>query len=293
MRIDHHTRTIWLRQSGLETFLLCPERARRQWFEGEVEETNDAAATGTAIHAAIEENLGQRRDHGVSIPTVMMVELAKREYDDLHETGIKYVKGTYDDAMTFIETGIPAWRAYIEPNVAVDESLKLEWEFDVPLMKWAPDYKEERGEPVTWMWDVRLTGTSDCVDRFRIYDWKHSGQWYKQWEKQRYSIQATVYAHAAVHEGLHEWPVDFSFAAIKKLKTKEFAELVPIKRYVGHVDWLCRQVDALLTLWDSVGEQGPWPLVDTHALCSEKWCPFWSTCKGAEVPTQHFLWKPN
>ena len=291
MRIDHHTRTIWLRQSGLETFLLCPERARRQWFEGEPEETNDAAATGTAIHLAVHDNLWSRREDREPVPTSGMVAIAKRKYNELHETGIRYVKGTYEDAMAFIETGVPAWRAFIEPYVAVDENLKLEWEFDVPLMTWQGIVGENYR--ANWPWQVRLTGTSDCVDRYRIYDWKTAGQAYKQWEKQRYSVQATVYAHAATYEGLLDWPIDFSFAVISKLKTKEFAELVHVKRYEGHVDWLCQQVHALLTLWDSVGEQGPWPLVDTHALCSEKWCPFWSTCKGASIPSQHFLWKPN
>jgi hypothetical protein len=289
VRVDRESRTIWLRQSGLEEYLLCPERARRKWFEGLEDPTNDAAATGTAMHAAIEGQLKLRRDLGESFTTWVMIDIAKAKFDELHNAGIKYVKADYATAMQFIETGIPAWRAYIEPYVVVDEHLKLEWEFDVPLMTW----RARRPYVSTAdKWDIRLTGTSDCIDIRRIYDWKTWGQTKKQWELQRKSVQATVYAHAAAHEGLLEWPIDFSFAAIKKLKTKEFAELIPVKRTESHVDWLCQQIHGLLTLWDSVGEEGPWPLVDTHSLCSDKWCPAWAQCKGALVSNQNFLWKP-
>lgn len=281
MRVDHENHVIYLRQSGLSTYQDCPERSRFEWFDPEPEMTTDAAAIGTACHAAVEENLYLRKVTSSGISTADMVTIAKTEYDQIETLdGIRYVQGTREDAMQFIETCIPSWRAFLEPYIPIDDHLKLEFEFDVHLMTWHG-------------WEVRLVGTMDCLHRYAIDDWKFKGQAVKQWEAQRSNIQSTVYSHAAVELGLLEWPVTFNFGVVRKLKTKESAERVPVTRHPEHVDWLCHQIDGLLTMWEKVGEQGPWPTIDSSVLCSPKWCNSYRKCKGKSIPLQMFSWKPS
>lgn len=280
MKIDHDRKVITFRQSDLDTFGLCPERARIRWFEAEPDGNTDASVTGSGVHKGIEENLLCLVRGVGPLDTAEMILIAQREFDRIErEEGLRYVKGTYEDAMAFIEKMIPAWRTHIEPLVDLSGPLHLEEHFDVFLMYWGD-------------WEVRLSGTPDCVDRIRPWDWKTAGQPYKQWEKQRWAVQPTVYAHAAVTLGWLDWPVQFSYAVMQKSKTKEIAAVVEVMRFPEHVDWLCRQINAILIMWAKLGEQGPWPLIDTHALCSEKWCPSWRQCKGASIPLNKFLWKP-
>lgn len=280
MRVDHENHIIYLRQSGLSTYQDCPERSRFEWFDPEPELTTDAAAIGTACHKGVESNLEDRRLGFGPQSTADMIELAKREFAWIEaEEGIRYVQGTREDAMQFITTCIPSWRAFLEPYIPIDEHLKLEFEFDVHLMTWHG-------------WEVRLVGTMDCLHRYAIDDWKFKGQAVKQWEAQRSDIQSTVYSHAAVELGLLQWPVTFNFGVVRKLKTKESAERVPVLRHPEHVDWLCRQIDGMLTMWEKIGEQGPWPTIDSGVLCSERWCNNWSRCKGKSIPLGKFLWKP-
>ena len=279
MKVDHERKVITFRQSDLDTYATCPERARVKWFEAGPDGATDATATGSALHYPIEVNLQRRKVGGDALTTTEMIDIAKAEYERIErEEGIRYVKEDKRSAMLYLEMGIPAWRREIEPHIAIGPDLHIEEHFDVHLMKW--------GE-----WEIRLAGTPDCVDRYHPWDWKTAAQGYKQWEKQRWAIQPTVYAHAAVTLGWLKWPVKFKYGVIEKFKTKEVASIVTVMRDAEHVDWLCQQINSILVLWAKLGERGPWPLVDAHALCSEKWCTNWSNCKGKIIPAGKFMWK--
>lgn len=283
MRVDHANRIITFRQSGLDTYSQCPERARFQWFTDLVDGNSDATVTGSALHTGVEANLIGLRDGLGQTDTATMVMIAKAEYDRIEKyEGLTYVKGTKADAMAFLEMGLPAWRAYIEPYVAIDENLLLEHKFNVHLMTWRD-------------WEVRLTGTMDCVDRNGLWDWKTTGSMfqYRQFERQRWAIQPTVYAYACMELGLLTSPVLFRYGIIEKSKTKEKGAIVEVRRTPSHTDFLRRQVEAILLMWDGMGEQGPWPMFDHSALCSKTWCPAYSLCKGASVPEMDFTWKPQ
>lgn len=282
MRVDHENHIVTFRQSGLDTYGQCPERARFQWFTDLPDGNSDATVTGSALHKGVEFNLAHRKMDFDVISTGEMIEVAKVEYDRIEdEEGLTYVKGTKEDAMAFLETGIPAWRAFIEPYVAVDENLLLEYKFDIPLMQWG-------------QWEIRLEGTIDCVDRYCIWDWKTTGSMFqfRQFERQRWAIQPTVYAAACMELGLLESPVLFRYGIIEKNKSKEKGAIVEVRRTHAHTDWLRRQVTGILVMWAAMGTEGPWPMFDHSALCSKLWCPAYSVCKGASIPEMDFAWKP-
>ncbi len=286
MRIDWDQHKIWFRQSGLDTYSLCPERARIKWFESDRPDPNsDATVTGTSLHVGVEANLLHRKAYGIALSTAEMQDIAVAEYERIEaEEGLVYMKGTKNDAVAFLINGIKAWRDYVEPYVVVDAEMLIEHKFDMLLGYWIDKNGVE--------WEIRLEGKIDTIDRNRVWDWKTAGQPYKQWERQRWAIQPTVYCEAAVSEGLLTYPVKFSYGAVRKLKTKEYAEIVDVQRTQKHVHWLWTQVQSLLDLWDKLGPDTTWPLVDSHALCSPKWCPFWDECKGAHIEPQVFAWKP-
>jgi hypothetical protein len=254
------------------------ELARRTFFEGLTSSDTDATIIGTAGHAGVEFALTILRDEGRRVSVTELTDVALAEYAVLAASpDVRWVQGEYADGVAFLKNMMPAWHREVFPKIT--DQVLLEQHFDVPFYE-TDDY------------DVRLTGTIDCLDlgTSTIWDWKHTGRDMKQWEKQRYSVQATVYSHAAVQAGILTYPVSFTFTNARKFKTQEVIDIIPIQRTGHHALFLSAQVDDLIALHRS--GVTPWPRVDQHALCSEKWCPAWDTCKGAFLTDQQFRWKP-
>jgi hypothetical protein len=131
--------------------------------------------------------------------------------------------------------------------------------------------------------ELYLTGTIDGVRPMQyLVDWKTAARPYKRWERQRWAIQPTVYYAAARWQGLIGEHGLFKYVIFEKsLKVLE-PQVIEVTRGPGHVDWLTETLWTCYDLWVAHPD-GPWPLNDQHALCSEKWCPFWTTCKGRFV----------
>jgi hypothetical protein len=131
---------------------------------------------------------------------------------------------------------------------------------------------------------VWLEGTMDYVDPDGIiWDWKTSGRAYSIKEKQKSSIQASVYASACTALQLSpQFPVDFRYGVmVRNLQPK--AQIVSIVRTEAHNEWLKRFVLGALNSALTVGVDSNWIMNDSSALCSGSWCSFWSICKGAFV----------
>ena len=54
---------------------------------------------------------------------------------------------------------------------------------------------------------------------------------------------------------------------------------VTVYRHAGDWSWLVERCLGIAALLEAAVPT--WPKNDNHALCSPKWCPAWSTCKGA------------
>jgi hypothetical protein len=266
------------RQSWISTALMCLERGRREAFEDVRSPDSDATILGQACHTAIEYCLGELVERGRRIASAELVEKAIEAYRSLAaDPEVRWVQGTEQDGVEFARNMMQAWYREILPQLS--DQLLLEQHFVVPFFE-TPEY------------DVVLEGTMDCLDVGlpSIWDWKHVGSTYKQWEKQRNAIQPTAYAHAAATVGVLTYPIAFKFTCALKKKTMEVIDVVEVQRTAHHALWLAAQLDDLIALHGA--GLASWPRVDSHVLCSERWCPSWDTCKGAYVPMNEFLWKP-
>jgi hypothetical protein len=280
MKYDIPNRRIYVRQSWLNDVMICPERSRLGLTLPEFRMGSDATMIGTAVHYAIERYLnGHYADLGddhVHIVEAMQHE-AVTEYERLilephRNTGLP-------DVRDCIDAMVAAWYDDIRTEVALGG--KVEAQFDVPLGFVLDGY------------EVRLQGTMDYVAPDGvIWDWKTAGRTYNARDKQQHAIQATVYAFAAGNLAWVDDPseVIFKYGVMIRQKSPK-AQVVAVHRNREHFAWLRNQVQSVVTMSHKLGTELPWIRNDQGNLCSEKWCDFWSVCKGACV-SSHSMSSP-
>ena len=275
MIIDHENHRIIFRQSWFGDYLICPERARRYIVEPEARQGTDATILGTAMHSYAETRLD-----GEDIEVAMGA--AFNALDNEFALPHRIVQMRDAEAVyTFLPAVCASWERDILPQVKGGG--ESERKFSIRLFDW-------RG------WEIWLEGTIDYLEPMindALWDWKTAGQEYKKWEKERWAVQPTFYAIAAVELGLRAWPVRWKYGVVTKSPVaRPKTQVVEFTRNEGHKAWLVRQLTSLLeqhgldlALQDNCGGTlgTAWLMNDQHALCSEKWCPFWSSCKGANV----------
>lgn len=283
------TTVLELHQSWLGEYLLCPERARQQWF-GEVEDTpTDSTAIGTALHAYAESILrggyqaDARRaaldtwDYESALPGFRMVKVARES------TALKHLENACD-----------VWLARVYPNLG--NPIAIEHKFDFPFMGFDTDGHGTVAQAKVIEYadvEVRLAGAIDLIDEDGVWDWKSATNMDKYnpafggegWKLKRFGIQPTVYCTALLLDpdsptGGIDTPVNFTFAAVSK--TNRSVQFLPVERGREHVRWLSHLV-ANVAKMIVTDPEGPWPLNDQHALCAPDWCPSWSSCKGAAL----------
>lgn len=265
MRFHSSTKRVFVRQSWLNDMMLCPERARLGKVMPNMRTGSDATLMGTAVHYAIERGItDEMQGHDPD----SLSEIALTKFADLQatetwkETNIDPQK--YD---AYIESMVTAWHDEIAPTLVFGG--KVEYQFAYPLGI------EVQG------WSVWCEGTIDYVDpNGVVYDWKTANRSYNARDKQSTAIQPTVYAGAVASMGWSEWPVDFKYGVMLR-QEKPKSQIVAVSRNESHMRWLRHAVRPLLEMAMAVGEDKVWVLNDTSALCSERWCSYWSVCKGA------------
>jgi hypothetical protein len=251
---------VYFRQSWINNFLLCNDRAR---LDVESDETNEAAALGTSWHGGIEAALRGEADtpSQVAEASIGVLQALEHtfEYDDL----------THDKACQHLRHWSKMLRTQPEFVSLYDNPDRLiEQAFEVHL--------DTMGDV-----ELYLVGTIDAIDNPTcVIDWKTSSRKYQRWEKQRWAVQPTVYAEACRQMGwVNDEKVDFRFVVFERNLARDAPETIRVTRGPGHTAWLTRM------LWRAydLRQLDTWPLNDQHALCSEKWCPAWSQCKGLYV----------
>ena len=275
MKIDHDKATVTLRQSWMDTFSTCPERARLSIVHPEWDSESDEAWIGTATHFGIESFL---RGEGEADEIAYDYALTKHA-SDLKMTKRKSMKEIANLAYDLAGS----WEREIYPHIP--RGGKTEVTFKVPLFK-------HMG------YDILLSGTADYVVDGEVWDWKTSGREFVPWEKQRYAIQPTAYLSVLERgllpgSGKHSFPLRFKYGIMYKpgtwLKkgTKESrqgvqTDIVTVRRDQNDVDWMYRRIRQMVKLGVTRLDE-EWPMIDESGLCSEKWCPYWAVCKGAHI----------
>lgn len=272
MKIDNEKKVVWVRQSWLNTLTICPERARYDitlpsWRRG-----SDATAIGTGMHSAIEEYLNNGIESFEHFHTVaeqaVMEELAKPNV----------VRGGVDadKIPLYVESMSKAFYDDIAPDVV--KGGLTEHNFHIVS---------------DWMVGGYSLGFSGTIDYIApdgtIWDWKTAARAYSAGEKQKQSIQASVYSYA-VQELIKQGHIPYELSTLTDFKygvmvrqEKPRGQIVHITRSAGQIEWMLHQVTASVSSVLQRGTESAWIRNDQHNLCSAKWCDYWSICKGAHI----------
>lgn len=281
MLIDPIERTIRIRQSWFDTATTCAERGRLDSFEP-IRIEGDAAMAGTGMHAAVQAFLDGLIDMAemeqFAGAYVRKAAAEGVEGDDGVFTPITYQK--FDGPEELAYHAMNCTRGWIQDIYPIlSQRGELVGDSEVRFEFEAFTYRD---------WTIIFQGTVDWVPHFgnSLWDWKSSASDYKQKDKQRNAPQPTVYAAAAVNGCFGReftLPLDFHYGIAMRLKTKARGQHITVRRDQSHIDWLYRRTRSLVDLFLDVGPDRSWPVDEEHFLCSKKWCPWYSQCRGSYI----------
>lgn len=276
MIIKHEEQRVYVRQSWLGDMMICMERGRLADIKPEFKTGSDATIMGTSVHYGIEQVLSGKATTD-DIADVSVYKLGQL----MSEGGWKHVNIKPDDMIPLTAVMSDAWVKDLLPYVV--EGGRIEQNFAVPTGRSVQI-------DVDKVYELWFSGTIDYVDPMgTLWDWKTAARKYSQSEKQKQSIQASVYAFAAVALGYTDWDVQFNFGVMTR-SHKSQGQLVPVIRTKAHGDWVVEQATNMVTSALRIGHGTPWPQNDQHFLCNKDWCPWWSVCKGARVSDVEQNW---
>lgn len=267
-------RRIYVRQSWLNDAMMCQERARLVELNPDTRRENDSALMGTAVHAGIEQVLNGEVD--ARDISDFCVGWFRSKQSKLRDEG-KDVFVTNTDPKhwdTHIASMADAWVRDIMPHVP------LGGETEVKFATKIADIENSHFQYELW-----FEGTADYVHRSGIWDWKTAARKYYEAEKQSQNIQSSVYAAALTKLGMVDYTVNFNFGVMIR-NASSTGQIVNVTRTEQHAAWVAQQAvslvnSILLTRIHLSGDR--WVMNDQHHLCSERWCPVWSLCKGSIV----------
>jgi hypothetical protein len=258
-------RTITIRQSSLKTFLLCPERFRQKHLGLVDDASSDAALTGTAVHAGIEDTLlGASPDEAV----MRALGVLRDGWDEIRKVKTQKLTTAEGHVLNCYST----WYSNIWPELI--PATCVEGHFRLPVLE-------------TDNYIVELSGTIDYGTEDELGDWKTTGRLDRYqsfpgtgWELNRWDVQSTIYTYAMTMLTGREYN-DFTFYALHRTKP-EWATLT-VQRDETHWSFMLEQVRLMAEAIWTATEDRQWMKNDQSALCSPDWCPAWGDCKGQPV----------
>lgn len=255
------------RQSSMKELDICTERARLTMTGQMPKDDSDAASAGTAVHHGIDVFLGVLLDDGEVMPLDLVSELAQDFFGELMSgPDFRWVKFKEGGARAFIDKALAAWYDDVRPTLTPRAS----------EVNFGPLILHEDDERI-----IEVTGSIDYLDALGLKDWKTSGRAWEAWEHERWDVQPSVYTWAAHTLGLIEPDADgrFPFEFVVFVNGQRVhVQRVTVYRHSGDWAWLIERCLGIATLIEANVPE--WPKNDNHALCSPKWCPAWSMCKG-------------
>lgn len=286
MKVEHEgdvTRYV-LRQSDINTFLICPERARQLWAGDVIDHPSAETAIGTAVHFAIEAFMDPLDPFSAGECLEAAVDRFRGESE---QPGFRWVKiKTVGTAEQHITNCFNTFLRDIEPLLG--HAVAIEKHFRALLYHWS-----ELDEFDNFIHcEIWLEGTIDLIDHWgTIWDWKTVGRLFKYtsegWLLDRSAVQPTAYSYGAYELELvdPERPIPFTYAVMQR--TPCASTFKTVYRDYRHWDWLTAQCLNIVKLYEA--DVAQWPVNDQHALCSPDWCPAWANCKGRFFTTESGL----
>ena len=268
MKVDEENKRVLVRQSWLKDMLLCPERARLSVIKPEFRTQNDSAAIGTAVHSGIESLLSGR----CSVADAPDISLVK--FKEMEAEGVRHTNVNPESWHGHVIGLTKAFIADILPNVPSGGA--CEAHFEVPTGQFVNGYE---------LW---FEGTMDYLHKDGIWDWKTAARKYSLLEKQSQDVQSAIYSFAGNKLGVTELKSVFNFGVMIRTNNP-YGQILSVTRSKAHSDFVIKQaLSAVAVVFAMTEKTGiptdeRWLINDQHYLCSQRWCPWWSVCKGAHI----------
>lgn len=272
--------SVFVRQSWLNDAMMCPERSRLLKLFPESRRENDSAMMGTAVHKGIEAVLtGVVSDADAA--GQFAVEWFKSRRQELIDEGRDvFVTNTNPlQWYSHIDTMAKAWFRDVSPLVERGGLVEHQFCQQVATVD----------SPVVGQFSLFFEGTIDYIvpsaesGVVTIWDWKTSSRKYYEAEKQSRDVQSAVYVSAVVASGAADFPVGFKFGVMTR-SGSSVGQVVSVLRSQEHYKWIVSQASSVVNgflLSERFLPDGSWMRNDQHHLCSARWCPVWSKCKGS------------
>lgn len=253
MEINH------LSYSSISAWLMCPRSWKYKYVEKIPTPTSPALIFGSAIHDTVEEYIGeteQRYSLAELWPFKWQAQLEKNEttaWDDdtpegLHNEGLQLLSSPdivkVVDALTcMVDEQGPCIERKVELRVP-----------DVPI-------------PIIGYIDLI---TSDNIPT----DFKTSA---RSWgaDKAQNEIQPLFYLAALIQAGINTHNLRFRHIVFVRTKVPQ-VQVIESEFTFGNVFWLLEMVSHV---WAAIRENH-FPCNPLAWSCSEKWCSYWSLCRG-------------
>lgn len=269
---------VTFRQSWLNTFLKCPEQARREMLNLTQRKVTDAMAMGSAMHKGIE--------------LLLCGEYPRASFEAAMQCFDEYVEGidgpfewvqvkSRKTALTYVRSCLVSWATWVHPQVRLGSSPSIEESFNVSLE--TVNLMSVSSDIMTTA-EIRLSGTWDLADATPVvWDWKTANQPWEGWEAKRYYVQPTIYSYAYSETRGSEPPL-FRYAVMPKGPSPREPQIIEVERDQRHFDWLRTKLTSIVELYLATDAgRLKWPMIDQGWHCSPKWCAAWADCKGAAL----------
>ncbi len=252
--------------SQLNMLSRCGEQYRRAYVEGERIPPGVAAAKGTAVHRAAEENLSQKIHSHQDISVADAEGAAAAAFDQQVETyGItlsKEEKSKGEDSVLgeAKDRSVAMAKAHIELQAPLYQPLFCEERVLLEIPRSSHDF----------------LGIIDCIDdKQRVIDWKTTAQRKSQSEAD-YSLQLTAYALLYNKLTGKGYPEELRLEYLVDSKKRgPQRQMLRTYRSDSSVEALAARIEVA----EKLKQAGVFaPVEPGHWCCSPKWCGYWSTC---------------
>jgi len=277
---DESGTSVFVRQSWLNDAMMCPERSRLLKLFPESRRENDSAMMGTAVHKGIEAVLTGVVSDADAAGEFAVAWFKSRRQELIDEGKDVFVTNTNPlQWYSHIDTMAKAWFRDVSPLVERGGLVEHQFCQQVATVD----------SPVVGQFSLFFEGTIDYIapsaesGLVTIWDWKTSSRKYYEAEKQSRDVQSAVYVSAIVASGAAEFPVGFKFGVMTR-SGSSVGQIVSVLRSEEHYKWIVSQASSVVNgflLSERFLPDGSWMRNDQHHLCSARWCPVWSKCKGS------------
>lgn len=250
-------------QSHLSSFYICGEAYRRSYIEGEKTPGTTAAARGSAVHAAAEENHKQKRKTGIDLPKELLAELADDAFTDIDQG-----RGIY---LSLEEREIG--RAPTLERARFDTRIAAEIYAEDVAPHMNPEAVEERIIVDIDGSSVRLSGKPDGVDVDGSFDDIKTTKG-RGWGQSRADSSLQISMYGILIRALKGvWPREARIRSIDIRKGR--ATKITTHRTRRDYEIFANRINQFL----AAREAGIFPPASPDSwACSPTWCQFWDSC---------------